>query len=166
MRRITACILFIITAVSLIAGQGCSKSDVSQSASKTEDSIMEGVRVDNKENGKLLWTFSARRAVISADGRSADLVNVSAFFPARRIEMKAETGRYMMDTRDVFFFGEVDARMGSTGFFSNSIGFINGDELFSDDKVRVVGQGFKVEGAKLRGNDESWTLKNVRAEFN
>lgn len=157
---IIAIILLLFAGIAFKKGAALDKDGGTASLT---GSYIEGLRIVNRENGTLLWSFTSERAVLSEDGTTALLKAVRVNFPDRDIEVEAAEGSYHMDYKDLFLKGGITARTNDYIITTDSARLLRGRELRTDGRVFIEGKGLRIEGNDLRAKDNAWALKNVTA---
>lgn len=131
-------------------------------------SFLEDITVLNQRTGKLQWSLTTDKAVISRDGDKARMQAVTMNIPGRGMTVDADSGVYDMDTRDVTLTGNVRAR---TEDFVIKAALVrlrpDEGELSADDRVVLEGEGFMIEGNGLEANTKQKVrlLRDVKAVF-
>lgn len=132
-------------------------------AAVAEGSTIEGLRILNREGGSLLWSFNSKRAVLSEDGGSAQLEDVSVLLHSRDIRVESEQGFYEMKSRDLKLSGGVKAESAGYVFKTDTLQLLKGTAIFTDDKVMVEGKDAVIEGKGLRAKQNVWVIRDVKA---
>jgi LPS export ABC transporter protein LptC len=131
-------------------------------------SFLEGVTVVNQRSGKLQWSFTTDRAVISEDGAAASMQAVTINIPATGMTVKADSGVYDIDTRDVALTGNITAQAEDYVLRTGSVSLRTDEGVLStDDRVVLEGEGFRIEGQGLRADQKQRVrlLRDVNAVF-
>lgn len=153
---VSALILFTALALKKQTGSG-------DAAALAEGSSIEGLKIVNREKGRPLWSFTATKAALSENGRTARLDKVRVKFAERNIEVEAGGGLYGMEDKDLSLGGGITAKTENYTITTDSVRLLKGGELVTDDRVVMEGKGVRVEGQGFRAKDSAWVLKNVTA---
>lgn len=131
-----------------------------------QDSYMDNVSITQRHDGVVNWVLIARKAVFEGDDK-VKLAEMKITFPEKELVLTADGGTYDVDQRNLEIEGNINAstrnyNIVATRLFWNA----SGNELISDDKVKIIGKRFSVEGDTLEASSGKAKLsKNVKAIF-
>lgn len=148
----------------LVLRPGGSRSPVRNS---TDGSYMEDVRVDNMEEGRLLWSLRSQRTAISDAGDAAKLQSVTVRLPEHDMTVTADTGVYDIIGSGLELEGNIEADAVDYKIITGRVTLDSeSGEVRSEERVLIEGRRFKIIGKGLRAlNSEVRLLGEVRAEF-
>lgn len=131
-----------------------------------EDSYMDNVSIVQKRQGIVKWMLNAERALF-VTGNDIKLDRLKIIFPEKELTLTASQGMYDIDTRNLKIDSNINAftkdyEIVATTLFWDS----SKNEIFSGEKVRIVGKKFSAEGETLTATaDKARLSKNVKAVF-
>jgi LPS export ABC transporter protein LptC len=128
-------------------------------------SFMEDVSVVNRDSGALQWSLMTKRALISKDGGSAKMQDVTLTLHSEDMTVLANSGLYNIDSNDLFLSGDVNAETDNYTIKTDTA-ILKNETLSTNSKVMIEGQGFRIEGTGLKAFQKKVTLQNdVTAVF-
>ncbi|GAB4484979.1 MAG: hypothetical protein OHK006_10270 [Thermodesulfovibrionales bacterium] len=158
-------LLFGLFVFLLVSGDKTGRIDVQVKG----DSFFEGLRIVHKRQGEEQWLLTARRADLSKDGSSASLSGIEMKIPDKQITIRAETGRYDMNSKRVSIDGEISASNPDYAITTSGIEIDSAaGTLATDQNVSVQGKRFLLTGKGMRIDKNAQQvriLQNVKATF-
>lgn len=156
-------LLFFLTVLAIYLNQ---ESDMSLRLKPAESSYMDNVSITQTNNGVVKWMLDAGRAVFVSD----DKVKLSALkitFPDKGLVLTADCGTYDVDDRDLDIRDNIKASGKDYDIVAKRLFWdSSNNELVSDDKVKIIGRRFLVEGDRLEATPGKAKLSNnVKAVF-
>jgi LPS export ABC transporter protein LptC len=131
-----------------------------------DNSYMDDVRITQKKEGVIKWILGAKKAVFvtSNDVKLADL---KITFPEKELVLTSNEGMYDMESRNLKIEGNIKASTKDYDIVATTLFWDSTkNEVFSDEKVYIVGKKFFVEGDNLTATADKARLdKNVKAVF-
>jgi LPS export ABC transporter protein LptC len=124
-----------------------------------QGSFMEDVRVVNRDSGALRWSLMTKRALISEDGGSAKMQDVTLTLHSEGMTVLANSGLYNIDNNDLSLSGGVNA-VTNNYTIKTDMASLKNEMLSSNSKVKIEGEGFKIEGMGLRAFQKKVNLQN------
>jgi LPS export ABC transporter protein LptC len=165
-------VLFLLSGVGLLAILTLyffQDSDMKTKLKLGDNSYMEDVGIVQKKGGATSFTLSAQRAVF-VTGQDVQLTALRIFFPAKDLTLTSDSGTYNTESKDLKIEGNIKAATKDYDILTRKLRWdATKNELFSDNKVTIVGKSrkFYVEGEDLTATGDTATLhKNVKAVFN
>jgi len=165
-------VLFLLSGVGLLAILTIyffQDSDVKPRLRLGDNSYMEDVGIVQKKEGATSFTLSAQKAVF-VTAQDVQLTALKIFFPAKNLTLTSGSGIYNTETKDLKIEGNIKAATKEYDILTEKLRWdASKNELFSDNKVTIVGKSkkFYVEGEDLTATGDTATLhKNVKAVFN
>jgi LPS export ABC transporter protein LptC len=136
-------------------------------ASLSPRSFLEGVRVLNKEEGKLLWSLESGRVSFSADMDTANLAEVRVELRGQEMLVTASAGEFDMESNDLSLAGNVRAETRELVITTASASLDSRTgRISTEDPVFITGADFMITGKGLRAaNSKVRLLADVTAEF-
>jgi LPS export ABC transporter protein LptC len=156
-------LLFFLAVLAIYLNQ---ESDLSLKLKPAEGSYMDNVSIKQTNNGIVKWLLDARRAVFINDA-NVQLSELTVTFPEKGLVLFADSGKYdvenrNLDVRDNIKASTKDYDIVATQLFWNS----SDNELTSNDKVKIIGKRFSVQGDRLTATPGKAKLShNVKAVF-
>ncbi len=148
------------------------------------DSYMNDISFLQKKDGKIKWQLKAKRAVFLDDhspttdsrqqhsetsfgDKDVKLSDLKMTFPEKNLVLISDQGMYDIESRNLMIKGNIKASapdydiLATTLFWDSSK-----EEIFSKERVRIVGRNFVVEGDGLTATTDKARLNyNVKAVF-
>jgi LPS export ABC transporter protein LptC len=132
------------------------------------NSYIEGLKIIQKKNGSDAWVITARRADFTKDEKVAQMDTVTIQAIPEGIVANADTGTYTMATKELRLDNNIKIRIKDSIVFAKSLMWNpSSGMLTSNDRVRVDGTKFRIEGEGLTATqDQKVKLMNkVTATF-
>jgi len=130
------------------------------------DSYMNDVSILQKRDGEVKWELKAKKAIFLNDN-DVNLSDLKITFPENDFVLTSERGMYNIENRNLTMEGNIKAStndyviLAATLFWDSS-----NEEIFSEERVRVVGRNFVVYGDGLTATTDMARLNNnVKAVF-
>ena len=140
-------------------GQGKVKFDISPG------SFMEDVSVVNRKSGDRQWSLVTKRALLSEDGSTANMMDVTLTLPSEGMTVNSNYGLYSMDSNDLALSGNVNA-VTERYTIKTDTAILKNETISTDDKVVIEGKGFRINGKGLKAFQKRIRLLNdVTAVF-
>jgi LPS export ABC transporter protein LptC len=163
-------VLFLLSGVGLVAILTLfflQDSDIKGRFNLGDNSYMEDVDIVQKKGGETSFTVNAKKAVF-VTASDVQLTALTIFFPEKDMTLTSESGLYNTESRDLKIEGNIKASTTDYDILTTKLRWDAAkNQLFSDDKVTIVGKRFYVEGEDLTATNDLATLhKNVKAVFN
>lgn len=165
-------VLFLLAGASLLAILMLyffQDSDMKSRVRLGDNSYMEDVSIIQKKGGGTSFVVNARKAVF-VTASDVELTALNIIIPEKQLTLTSDSGHYNTDSRDVKIEGNIKAVTDDYDIVTKTLRWDAAkNELFSDDKVTIVGKkkSFYVEGDQLTATSGTATLhKNVKAVFN
>lgn len=132
-----------------------------------DKSFMDNVRIAHRKSGVFKWSLNAQKAVF-VTGSNISLEGVEMYSPEKGLKLVSDTGFYDMDNKNFKIAGNIKAAGKNYDIIASALVWDSAkNELVSDDKVKIIGKKFYVEGDMLEARDDKAKLnRNVRAVFN
>jgi len=93
-----------------------------------------------KKEGATSFTLNAQKAVFMT-ARNVQLTVLKIFFPAKDLILTSESGTYNTETKDLNIEGNIKAATKDYDILTKKLRWdATKNELFSDDKVTIVGK--------------------------
>lgn len=148
------------------------------------DSYMNDISFLQKRDGEIKWQLKAKSAVFldshspTADSRQqhlgtrlgdndVKLFDLKMTFPEKNLVLTSDHGIYDIESRNLMIKGNIKASapdydiLAATLFWDSSK-----EEIFSKERVRIVGRNFIIEGDGLTATTDKARLNhNVKAVF-
>ena len=157
-------LLFFLTVLAIYLNQ---ENDLQSGLRLAENSYMDNISITQTNDGIVKWVLDAGKAVFVGDNE-VKLEELRITFPEKELVLTSEGGLYDVARRDLEISGNINAStkdfdiVAKRLFWDSSRG-----ELVSDEKVKIVGKRFSVEGGRLEAASGKARLRNnVRAVFN
>jgi LPS export ABC transporter protein LptC len=130
-------------------------------------SSLEDVRGVNRKDGVLQWLLNTDNAILSEDRRTARLSVVEMNLPSEGMTINSVAGVYDMESGDLTLNGDVTARTNHYVLSTDNLSLMSDKaEVYTDDRVLIEGDGFKIEGLGLKAYQQKVHLLNdVKAVF-
>jgi LPS export ABC transporter protein LptC len=130
------------------------------------DSYMNDASILQKREGEVKWELKAKRAVFFNN----DVVNLSDLkitFPEKDLVLTSERGMYDIENRNLTIEGNIKASTDDYDILATTLFWDSSEEkIFSEERVRVVGRNFVVDGDGLTATTDKARLNNnVKAVF-
>ncbi len=162
-------VLFLLSGVGLLAILTIfyfQDTDIKKGFRLGENSYMEDVEIVQKKGGETSFTMNAQKAVFE----TASDVRLSAlkiYFPEKDLTLTSDGGLYNIEKKDLDIEGNIKASTKTYDIMATKLHWdALKNQLFSDDKVTIVGKKFHIEGENLIATSDKATLhKNVKAVF-
>ena len=163
-------VLFLISGVGLLAIMTLyffQDSDIKGRLRVGENSYMEDVSISQKKGGVTSFTVSAQKAVFLT-ATEVKLTALKVFFPEKSLTLTSDSGSYNTESKDIRIEGNIKASTKDYDIITTRLHWDAAKNLLlSDDRVKILGKKFYVEGDGLTGTTDAATLhKNVKAVFN
>jgi LPS export ABC transporter protein LptC len=163
-------VLFLLSVVGLLAILTLfffQDSDIKGRLHLGDNSYMEDVSIVQKKGGVTSFVVNAQKAVF-VTASDVQLTALNIFFPEKALTLTSESGVYNTESRDLKIEGNIKATTKDYDIVTTKLRWDAAkNQLFSDDKVTIVGKRFYVEGEDLTATNDTATLhKNVKAVFN
>ncbi len=132
-----------------------------------DNSYMEDVSIVQKKGGETSFNLSAQKAVFLT-AQDVQLTALKIYFPEKELTLTSESGMYNTESKDLKIEGNIKATTKDYDIVTNKLRWDAAkNQLFSNDKVTIVGKKFYVEGEELTATADTATLhKHVKAVFN
>ena len=163
MKKVVA--LLVVLALVSIAGIATMKEGQEKEAGAEAGLSIKGLRIMNREDGRLLWSFQSEEAVIAENGKLAHLKAVTAVLPDRQTEVNASSGLYNLESKDLVLKGDVIAKIEDSTLNTQELRVKDGRELLAEGRVVFETGSWRIGGEKLRATEKTVVMKNVTAEF-
>ncbi|MBF0557183.1 MAG: LPS export ABC transporter periplasmic protein LptC [Nitrospirae bacterium] len=165
MKRIVFLLVFIcffIVIVFFSEREGFYKPKVNMDG----NSYMDGVSIIQRKDGVVKWTLGSKKAIF-LDDNNVKLVALQITFPEKGLTLNSDGGLYDIDKRNLKIDGHINASTADYDILTPTLYWdASKNELFSDQKVQIIGKKFYVEGDDLNSTNDKATLnKNVKAIF-
>jgi len=163
-------VLFLLSGIGLLAILTIyffQDSDVRGRVRLGDNSYMEDVGIVQKKGGATNFVLHAEKAVFLT-AQEVKLTALKIDFPAKDLKLTSESGTYNTESKNLKIEGNIKATTKDYDIMTRKLRWDAAkNELFSDDKVKIVSKKFYVEGEDLSASGSTATLhKNVRAVFN
>jgi LPS export ABC transporter protein LptC len=131
------------------------------------ESFLENVEVVNKKAGEHQWSLLAKKVTISEDENIAKMHTVTVNLPRQGMTVKADSGSYNIDSKDLTLTGNIKAETDGYVVRTEQITLQSDkDELSAEDRVIIKGKRFRIEGTGLKVIQQKVRiLSNVNAVF-
>lgn len=128
---------------------------------------MEDVSIVQKKGGVTSFVVNAKKAIFMT-ASDVQLTALNMFFPEKAMTVTSDSGLYNTESKDLKIEGNIKATTKDYDILTKKLHWDAAKgQLFSDDKVTIVGKRFYVEGDDLSATNDAATLhKNVKAVFN
>ena len=162
-------VLFLLSGVGLLAILTLfffQDSDIKGRVHIGENSYMEDVSISQKKGGVTSFTVSAQKAVFLT-ATEVKLTALKVFFPEKSLTLTSDSGSYNTESKDIRIEGNIKASTKDYDIITTRLHWDPAKNvLLSDDRVRIVGKKFYLEGDGLTATTDAATLhKNVKAVF-
>lgn len=157
--------LFISSVLFFYNGEGDHRKDL---AISRIGSYIEGLRIVNKRNGVDSWVITARRADFTRDGMEARMDSVTVDIIKDRVVVNADSGIYNLNTRGLSLENNIKILIKDSVVSAERLSWNPASKILtSDNKVRMDGKRFKIEGEGLIATEGQKVklTKNVKAIF-
>lgn len=141
--------------------------DIKKTLKLYDDSYMDDIKITHKKDGKDQWILSAKRAAFM-DSHEISINDLKIIFPDKGLNLTSSYGLYNNKNRNLELKGDIDASTDKYNIKAKRFLWdASKNELFSDQRVQIIGKGFFVEGDILTATGDKARLdKNVKAVFN
>lgn len=131
-----------------------------------DNSYMDGVSIVQRKDGIIKWKLASKKAVF-IDENDVKLETLQITFPDRGLTLNSDGGIYDIEKRNLKINGHVDAATADYDILTPALFWDSSkNEIFSDQRVQIIGKKFYVEGDDLDSTNDKATLnKNVKAIF-
>lgn len=156
-------LLFFLTVLAIYINQ---ESDISLKLKPAEGSYMDNISIKQTNNGIVKWLLDARKAVFINDA-NVQLSELTVTFPEKGLVLTADSGKYDVDRRNLDIRDNIKASTKDYDIVAKQLFWdSSSNELVSDDKVKIIGKRFSVEGDRLTASPGKARLShNVKAVF-
>ncbi len=130
------------------------------------ESYMNDVSIKQREDGETKWILDAKRAVFISD-TDIKLDDLRITFPKKDLILTSDGGMYDIESRNLTIDGNIKASTDDYDIVATTLLWNSSkSKLFSDEKVKIIGENFFVEGDNLIATVDKIKLSNnVRAIF-
>jgi len=155
-------ICFCVVIALILEREGEYKSKVNLG----ENSYMDDVNIIQRKEGVVKWILGSRRAVF-VDQNNVKLIGLRITFPEKELTLNSDGGMYDIEKRNLAIDGHIKASTKDYDIVTDKLFWdASKNELFSDQKVKIIGKKFYVEGNDLNATNDRATLNNnVKAIF-
>jgi len=157
--------LFISSVIFFYNGEGDHRKDP---AISRIGSYIEGLRIVNKRNGMDSWVITAKRADFTGDGMEARMSSVTIDIIKDGVVVNADRGTYNMNTKGLSLNSNIRILIRDSVISAERLSWDPASRILtSDNKVRMNGKRFKIEGEGLVATEDQKVklTKDVRAIF-
>lgn len=155
--------LFLLTVLIVYLNQ---EKDAKIKLHLGDNSYMDEVSITQKKAGLVKWMLNSEKAIFLTNN-DIKLDNLKIIFPEKELTLTSNSGMYDIENRNLKIEGNINAFtkdyeiVASTLFWDSSK-----NEIFSDERVQIVGKRFFAEGDAMTATTDKATLnKNVKAVF-
>ncbi|MCL4491554.1 MAG: LPS export ABC transporter periplasmic protein LptC [Nitrospirae bacterium] len=162
-------ILFLLAFVcffTVLAIYSNREGDIKTKVQLGGNSYMDDVSITQKKNGIVKWLLKSRKAVFLNDN-DVKLTALQITFPEKELTLTSESGMYDIEKRNLKIENNIKASTKDYDIVASTLFWdASKNELLSDEKVRIIGKKFFVEGDNLTATTDNAKLNNnVKAIF-
>ncbi len=141
--------------------------DIKKTLKLYDNSYMDDIKIRHKKDGRDQWMLSAKKAAFM-DSHEISLNDLKIIFPDRDLTLTSSYGIYNNKNRNLELKGDIEASTDKYNIKAKRFLWDSSKkELFSDQRVQIIGKGFFVEGDIFTATEGKARLdKNVKAVFN
>lgn len=142
------------------------EGDVKTRVSLSGNSYMDNVSITQKKDGMVKWLLSSQKAIFLNDN-DVKLVALKITFPEKELTLTSDSGLYDIEKRNLKIESNIKASTKDYDIVASTLFWdASRNELLSDQKVRIIGKRFHVEGDNLTATTDAAKLNtNVKATF-
>jgi|SRR5208283_551233 len=131
-----------------------------------DNSYMDRVSIIQRKDGVVKWTLAAKKATF-LDENNVKLDGMQITFPEKGLTLNSDGGLYDIEKRNLKIDGHIKASTADYDILTPALFWdASKNELFSDQRVQIIGKRFYVEGDDLNATSNKATLnKDVKAIF-
>jgi len=132
----------------------------------TDNSYMDGVTIVQRKQGVVKWTLGSKKAIFLNEN-DVKLVGLTITFPEKGLTLNSDGGMYDIEKRNLKIDGHICASTKDYDIVTPTLFWdASKNELTSNQRVKITGKRFCVEGDDLNAtNDKAILNKNVKAIF-
>ncbi len=132
----------------------------------SENSFMDDVHIIQRKEGVVKWTLGSKKAIFLNEN-DVKLNGLKITFPEKGLTLNSEGGMYDIEKRNLKIEGRIKASTKDYDILTDKLFWdASKNELSTDQRVRIIGKRFYVEGDDLVStNDVAKLNKNVKAIF-
>ncbi len=130
------------------------------------NSYMDGVSIVQRKEGVVKWTLASKKAIFLNEN-DVKLLGLTITFPEKGLTLNSDGGMYDIGKRNLQIDGHICASTKDYDIVTPTL-FLDAskNELTSDQRVKITGKRFCIEGDDLNATNDKATLnKNVKATF-
>lgn len=131
-----------------------------------DQSYMDEISITQKKDGAVKWALNAKRAEF-LNNSDVKLAGLKISFPEKGLVLTSEGGLYNIEDKNLEISGHINASTKDYEIVAARLYWdATKNELLSDDKVKIVGRKFALEGEGLVATKDKAKLNsNVKAVF-